>query len=196
HNYFIFLIEEFMEDLVKTKTLWKDFSKEILTSKSQTLVDILKKIPLLSELSRRELKIISKFAYERTFEVNEFVFETNQPGAAMFIIKEGEVKIVKQNENNEFIEIALLEAGDIFGELALLDSSPRSAGALVSKPTKTIAIFREDLNNLLKTHPEIGGKIMMHLAIITGKRLKATTNHVMQMEKEINNLKDLLNEKQ
>ena len=185
-----------MEDIIQTKSLWKDFSRELFTSQSKSVVDILKKIPLLSDLSRRELKIISKFAYERTYEINEFIFEAGQPGAAMFIIKEGEVKIVKKNDANEFIEIAVFQNGDILGELALLDSSPRSAGALVSKPTKAIAIFREDLNNLLKTQPDIGGKIMMHLAIITGQRLKTTTTHVMQMENEINKLKGLLNDKQ
>jgi len=185
-----------MEDSIKIKSLWKDISKELLTGQKQTIVDILKTIPLLKDLSKRELKVISKFAYERSFEANEFVFETGQPGAAMFIIKEGEIKIVKKSDNDEYLEIAVLQSGDIFGELALLDSSPRSAGALASKPTKAIAIFREDLNGLLKTHPEIGGKIMMHLAIITGQRLKTTTNHVIQMENEINKLKEQLNDKQ
>lgn len=184
-----------MQKEIKTKTLWKDYSRELTSNKDQTLVDILKKIPLLSKLGKRELKTISKFAYERTFEANEFVFRTGQPGAAMFIIKEGEVKIVKENSDEEYIEITRLSTGDIFGELALLDSSPRSAGALVSKPTKAIAIFREDLNKLLETHPEIGGKIMMHLAIITGKRLKETTNQVIEMENEMNLLRKKLNEK-
>lgn len=174
---------------IKTKTLWSDYSKE-LSPNSKSLLDILKQIPLLSKLSRRELKIISKFAYERDYEVNEFVFQTGQPGAAMFIIKEGEVKIVKQNMNDEYVEIATLKKGDIFGELALLDNSPRSAGALVSENTSAIAIFREDLNKLLETHPEIGGKIMMHLAIITGKRLKDTTTQLIQAENELSRLKE------
>ena len=184
-----------MAEEIKTKNLWKDYSRELTTNKDKTLVEILKKIPLLSQLGKRELKTISKFAYERTFEANEFVFQTGQPGAAMFIIKEGEVKIVKENSEEEYIEIIKLSTGDIFGELALLDNSPRSAGALVSKPTIAIAIFREDLNKLLETHPEIGGKIMMHLAIITGKRLKDTTNQVVEMENEITLLRKKLNEK-
>ena len=181
-----------MQEEIRTKHLWKDYSHELASDKDQSLVEILKQIPLLSKLSKRELKTISKYAYERNFEQNEFVFRAGQPGAAMFIIKEGEVKIVKQNSEEDFIEIALLSKGDIFGELALLDSSPRSAGALVSEPTKAIAIFREDLNNLLESHPEIGGKIMMHLAIITGKRLKETTNQLIKMENEIRKLKGIV----
>jgi len=184
-----------MANEIKIKSLWKDYSKELTNNREESLVDILKQIPLLDKLSKRELKTITKFAYQRAFEPNEFVFQAGQPGAAMFIIKEGEVKIVKQNSELEYIEIAKLRKGDIFGELALLDSSPRSAGALVSEPTKAIAIFREDLNKLLDTHPEIGGKIMMHLAIITGKRLKDTTNQLIQMENELNMLKEKCGEK-
>ena len=184
-----------MEKEIRIKYLWKDYSKELLGNKDESLIEVLHSIPLLNSLSKRELKIISMHAYERKYEANEFVFKSGQPGAAMFIIKEGEVKIVKEISMDSFVEIALLEKGDIFGELALLDNSPRSAGALVSKPTKAIAIFREDLNNLLDSHPLIGGKIMMHLAIITGKRLKDSTNQVVQMENEINILKNRLNEK-
>lgn len=181
---------------IKIKSLWKDYSKELTSNKGKSIVDILKQIPLLSTLTKRELKTISKFAYERIFEPNEFVFQAGQPGAAMFIIKEGEVKIVKKNAEQEYIEIARLQKGDIFGELALLDSSPRSAGALVSEPTKAIAIFREDLNKLLETHPEIGGKIMLHLAVITGKRLKDTTNQLIQMENDLNQLREKCDEEE
>ena len=184
-----------MAEESKTKNLWKDYSKELTRNKHQTLVDILKKIPLFSTLSKRELKTISKFAHERVFETNEFVFRTGQPGAAMFIIKEGEVKIVKEISDRKNIEIVKLSTGSIFGELALLDSSPRSAGAIVSMPTKVIAIFREELNKLLETHPEIGGKIMFHLAVITGKRLKDTTNQLIEMENEMHLLRKNLDDK-
>ncbi len=177
------------------KSLWKDYSKELVANKHQTLVEILKKIPLFRTLGKRELKTISRFAHERVFETNEFVFRTGQPGAAMFIIKEGEVKIVKEISDKENIEIVKLTPGNIFGELALLDSSPRSAGALASMPTKVIAIFREELNKLLDSHPEIGGKIMLHLAIITGKRLKDTTSQLIELENEMHLLKANSNEK-
>jgi len=178
-----------------TKNLWKDYSTELVANKHQTLVDILKKIPLFRTLGKRELKTISRFAHERVFETNEYVFRTGQPGAAMFIIKEGEVKIVKEISDKENLEIVKLSPGNIFGELALLDSSPRSAGALASMPTKVIAIFREELNKLLDSHPEIGGKIMLHLAIITGKRLKDTTTQLIELENEMHLLKEKINEK-
>jgi CRP-like cAMP-binding protein len=179
---------------LKIKSLWKDYSKEIFAGKGDSLVDVLHKIPLFNKLNKHELKIVSKFAYERSYEPEEFVFQAGQPGAAMFMIKEGEISIVKKNNENEFVEIARLKEGEVFGELALLDSSPRSAGALALTHVKAIAIFREDLNNLLETHPDIGGRIMQYLAIITGKRLKETTNLLIQLEDKLTKLKENCNE--
>ncbi len=54
---------------------------------------------------------------------------------------------------------------------------------------------REELNKLLDSHPEIGGKIMLHLAIITGKRLKDTTSQLIELENEMHLLKANSNEK-
>jgi len=175
--------------------LWGDFYSKFFKSTEESIVEILSNIPMLQTLKKRELKIISKFAYERSFETGEIIFETGQPGAAMFIIKEGEIKIVKKIDSGDYIDLAILKNGEFFGELALLDNSPRSATALVNCPTKTIAIFREDLNNLLESHPELGGKIMKRLAIITGLRLKATNGQLIEKENEIQRLKEKLNER-
>ncbi len=182
------------EDKKSSYPIWGDYYSKFFKSSEESIVDILRNIPLLQTLKRRELKIISKFAHERFFESEEFVFETGQPGAAMFIIKEGEIKIVKKNASGDYTDLAILKDGEFFGELALLDNSPRSAAALVVRPTKTIAIFREDLNNLLESQPELGGKIMKQLAIITGLRLKATNNQLIEKENEIQQLKEKMNE--
>ena len=175
--------------------IWGNYYSKFFKSSEESIVAILREIPMLQTLKRRELKVISKYAHERVFEPGEFVFETGQPGAAMFIIKEGEIKIVKKNASGDYINLALLKDGEFFGELALLDNSPRSAAALVNSPTKTIAIFREDLNNLLESHPELGGKIMKQLAIITGLRLKATNNLLIEKDNEIQKLKEISDER-
>ncbi len=175
--------------------LWGDFYSKYFKSTEESIVEMLGNIPMLQTLKKRELKIISKYAYERSFEIGELIFETGQPGAAMFIIKEGEIKIVRKIDSGDYVDLAILKNGEFFGELALLDNSPRSATALVSRPTTTIAIFREDLNNLLESHPELGGKIMKRLAIITGLRLKATNGQLLEKENEIQKLKDKLNER-
>ena len=135
-------------------------------------VDFLKLCPIFKHLSARELKKISPLIHERRYQVGEYLFEKEQPGTAMFIIKSGLVKIVLPGQNDEETELATINPEDFLGELALLDDTPRSASAKAVEKTETLAFFREDLNELLETHPDIGSKIMRGLAIIIGQRLK------------------------
>jgi CRP-like cAMP-binding protein len=161
---------------------WSNIFSSMGSGDDVNRIDILKRIPIFQDLSKRELRIISQMVYDRSYEEGEFMFETGQPGAAMFVIENGEAHIVRKNMEGEEILLARLKDGEFLGELALLDSSPRSASAVVLKPTKALAIFREDLDKLLETNPELGGKVMKKLAVIIGLRLKATNDLLITIE--------------
>ncbi len=136
-------------------------------------VEFLKLCPIFQHLNNRELKKLSPLIYERKYQAGEFLFEKEQPGTAMFIIKSGHVKIVVPGHNGEETELATIHPEDFLGELALLDDTPRSASAKAVEKTEALAFFREDLNELLETNPAIDSKIMKDLAIVIGQRLKA-----------------------
>ncbi|MCF8239883.1 MAG: cyclic nucleotide-binding domain-containing protein [Melioribacteraceae bacterium] len=174
------------EQSTTVDTIWSNVFSHFTKESEETKFDVLKRIPILKDLSKRELKEILKITYERNFESGEYIFQTGQPGASMFIIEQGEVVIVKKNEKDENVELARLKSNDFLGELALLDNSPRSASAYVEKPTKTLAIFRDDLLKLLENNPDLGRKVMHRLAITIGYRLKATNDLLLKKEKEIN----------
>lgn len=69
--------------------------------------------------------------------------------------------------------IAELGAGDFFGELALLDDSPRSAQALAGEATEAAVLFRGDFERLMQSHAPIASQIAMQLARHLGQRLRA-----------------------
>jgi CRP/FNR family transcriptional regulator, cyclic AMP receptor protein len=168
----------------KINTFWGDVFSSFSSTEETNRIEILKKIPLFSDLRGRDLKVIDSMVYERRYDSGEYMFETGQPGAAMFIIEEGEVQITRLNAAGEEIVLARLRNGEFLGELALLDNSPRSASALVVKATKALAIFREDLDKLLDSHPDLGGKVMKKLAVIIGIRLKATNEMLMKNDQD------------
>lgn len=142
-------------------------------NKLDNLDPFLREIPLFHSLSEKEIIKVKDLMYERTFEPGEYIFQMNQPGAAMFFVKEGTVKIIiPAEEDRDEIEIAELSKGNFFGELALLDNSPRSASALAESPTKLEAIFRGDFENLLAKDPILSSKLYRQLATIIGQRLK------------------------
>lgn len=137
-------------------------------------VHFLKRNPFFENLSKNELAEVAKWVYERDYLVNEYVFELGQPGAALFIIQSGEVSIEIPTLQAEPNQIAVLGKADFFGELALLNDDPRSASARALKPTKIFALFQKDLDRLAERYPQITSRIFKSLAMVIGKRLKAT----------------------
>lgn len=168
---------------------WGNIFKSLGRDDDGSLYKILKKIPLFSDLTKGEIRKVSNILHDRKYLVDEYVFQMHQPGAAMFIIKKGKVKILFESETEDDIQLAVLGEGDFLGELALLDNSPRSASAKALEKTEMLAIFRADLEKLLMTEPVIGAKIVRQLAVVIGLRLKATneqlSNYNLEAGREI-----------
>jgi CRP-like cAMP-binding protein len=133
----------------------------------------LRKVAFFEHLSEKQLKTLSRFLHERRFEENEYLFEENHPGAALFIIATGEVAVEVEAPDQSVVQIATLKSGQFLGELALLDDSPRSASAKAVVPTQCYAFSRAELNRLQKEDPLISIEIYKTLAWVIGERLKA-----------------------
>jgi CRP-like cAMP-binding protein len=147
------------------------------------ILRVLRGVPIFEDLSRRELQRLRAILHTRSYKKGELMFEFGQPGAAMFVIQTGEVAITLPDEDSdEELTLATLQAGSFLGELALLDDSPRSASARCAKPTEALAFFRSDLNKLLETAPEIGSKIYRELAVFIGQRLKAMNEQLSEKD--------------
>ena len=133
---------------------------------------------MFSELSRNELRKLAAIIHERRYSQGEALFAMGTPGAAMFIVRAGLVNIVIPKDDGNDLTLAALGPGSFLGELALLDDSPRSASAIAAEDTMAMAFFRSDLNRLIETDAQIGSKILKSLALIIGKRLKATNEQL------------------
>lgn len=168
----------------KFNPFWNDiFTKNRKDDKHP--VYFLKKIPLFSSCSNKELKKVFLILHKREYATGECLFKKGHPGAAMYIISDGEVSIHIESDSGKEIELAKLESGTFTGELALLDDSPRSASATAKSQTKAYAFFRSDLDRLIDAEPEIGSKILKELATIIGTRLKATNDQLLQAQNKM-----------
>ncbi|MCL2210681.1 MAG: cyclic nucleotide-binding domain-containing protein [Treponema sp.] len=90
----------------------------------------------------------------RSFKKDSIVFCEGEPGDELFIIQKGSVKIIKITESNEIL-LAVLKSGDIFGEMALLESKPRAAGAVAYEDCQLMAVNRENFGQMIKTQPQL-----------------------------------------
>jgi len=89
----------------------------------------------------------------RSYSKDQIVFCEGEPGDELFIIQKGAVKIIKITDNE--ILLAVLKAGDIFGEMALLESKPRAAGAVAYEDCQLMAVNRENFQQMIKTQPQL-----------------------------------------
>ena len=91
------------------------------------------------------------------------IFCECQPGAELYIIQKGQVKITKIVDNNEVL-LAVLKAGDMFGEMALLENKPRSASAIALDGCQVLAVNRQNFNHMVSTQPQLIARLTNTLA--------------------------------
>ena len=94
-----------------------------------------------------------------TFAAGERIFAQGDLGTEMFIIQEGEVEIIK-HIGGESHKLSLLEKGDFFGEMAVLESVPRTADAVAATEVKIVAINGSRFDEMLKKNPEVAVRII------------------------------------
>ena len=114
----------------------------------------LKRIPLFSDASDDELKMVATFAEEKEVpEGTEVVIEGGF-SRALLAIEEGTAEVTRDGEH-----VADLGPGEIFGEAGMLDETMRSAAVVATSPMKLISLGHFEVKRLKKDAPEVYGKI-------------------------------------
>ncbi len=145
-----------------------------IRGKEGDILPVLRTIPIFEGLGFNDLKKIELIVHQRTFMPEETIFYERQPGAGMYIIKKGLIKLTK-TVNEERVKIGELRDGEFFGEMSLLDEYPRSAEATAVEKTEALGIFRPDLFSLIENNPKLGFKILLRLSKRLASRLRETT---------------------
>ncbi len=96
--------------------------------------------------------------FTRTYPINTMIFSENEPGAELYIIQKGTVKITKIVGDKEVL-IALLPTGDIFGEMALLENKPRSASAIAHEEVTLLAVNKSNFQRMVQSQPQLITKL-------------------------------------
>lgn len=160
--------------------LWDNFFAK---SMDESIFTLLKSIPLFDNLKRNELAQLERSMHLRDYNTNEVIFSEGDPGAALYIIKSGEIEIYKNYERDP-IKLVTLSSGMFFGEMALFDESPRSATAIASKKCELLALSEPDLSLFSQKNAKIGLKIITRLGQILSARLRAANEQIEHYEKQ------------
>lgn len=119
------------------------------------IVETLKKSEVFSILKDEELKDISAYFEKTSFKNNETVFGEGDPSDRLYILAEGNVKILKHTVMGKDVILEIMSPGDIFGGVAVLDNKPYPASAQAMKAARVIKIRRQNLLKIMEAHPEL-----------------------------------------
>ncbi len=122
--------------------------------------DVLKKVPLFSDLSEAELARFAEVTREREYPKNSVILFEDDPGDALYIVSAGQVKVVLIGEDGREVILSVLGDGDFFGEMALIDDEPRSAHVIAMKDSQLLVLRRDDFQAQLVAQPKIGLKLL------------------------------------
>ena len=140
-------------------------------------VDSLRRCALFAHVDDDGLTALAELTRRRRFRRNEVIFHQDDVGDSLHIVAEGAVKIVLPSQEGDEAIIATLRPGDFFGELALLDGSPRSTTATALEQTETMALPRDQFQRLLSDDPRL---VTALLRALSGE-LRRLTGHVEEL---------------
>jgi CRP/FNR family transcriptional regulator, cyclic AMP receptor protein len=121
-----------------------------------SVTDILRKVPLFGQLAPPDLDRVAEIARERAYPRNSVILFEDDPGDALYVVAQGQVKVVLIGEDGREVILSVMGEGEFFGEMALIDDEPRSAHVIAMEDSGLLVIRREDFQDLLKQTPGIG----------------------------------------
>lgn len=132
----------------------------------------LRSLPIFNDLKDSELGYLVAALHSRTYRAGEIIFVEGDIGRALFVLESGAVALTRGSSEGKPLVLYSLTAGDFFGEMALLESLPRTATATATEKTHLHLLYKSKLDTLLHSEPHIGVTIMSHLARLLSARLR------------------------
>jgi CRP-like cAMP-binding protein len=122
------------------------------------------KVPLFEGLDKRQKNKIVKRFITREYQTGDYIVTQGKGGAGMFTIVTGSAEAVIESPDGEKTTVNTFGPTDFFGEIALLDSGPRTASVIATQDTECLILSREDFVALLKNDADMGIVIAEELA--------------------------------
>ena len=131
---------------------------------------VLRNVPLFSGLSESELEKLSKVCTRRRVERGAFVVRAAEMTDSLYILLTGRAKVTNTDEEGREIILAWLGSGEFFGEMGLIDGSPRSANVVASEACELLVLSKEAFQRCLQDNFLVAQKLMQ---IIVGRLREA-----------------------
>ncbi|MBX7151620.1 cyclic nucleotide-binding domain-containing protein [bacterium] len=152
-------------------------------AKQKSLEDLIKSVEIFDGLETRDINKVLKVASGKKFEKEQIIFKEGDLGDCFYLIIEGRVKITKQVEGDKIEDVALLTAGDYFGEMSLLDGEPRSATVVAIEDSRLLEVRNSQFIKIVMNDDNFARKVLWAFCITFAKRLRATNSLLSEFAK-------------
>jgi CRP/FNR family cyclic AMP-dependent transcriptional regulator len=122
------------------------------------LANMLGSVPLFSGLEKKDLEEIAGIGKEVTFEAGRTILKQGEPGIGFLLILEGKAEVRRKGK-----VVAILGPGGFFGEMSVIDDSPRSADVVAIEPTRCFGVTAWSFTPMLRSNPSIAIGIITEL---------------------------------
>jgi CRP/FNR family transcriptional regulator len=131
--------------------------------KEEQRIESLKKVELFDSLNYEELRQITGTMAIKTFKKNEVILYEEDTNQFMYIILDGEAKVIQVTEDGKEIILAMHGTGDFFGELSIIDGKTAPASVVAMKHSITAIISKKDFFSLMVSQPKVLQKLLLIL---------------------------------
>ena len=129
-------------------------------------LSLIQKVPLFEGLSSEALERLLQATNRKNYPKDATIVEENEVGDTLYMILSGKVKVTNIGPDGKEVILSVLNEGEFFGEMALLDKEPRSANVVSMEKTEMMLLRRKEFMNLLENNGEILSKL---LAVLSGR---------------------------
>lgn len=124
----------------------------------------LQRVGIFADLPVEGLRDLGQRMQPREYPVGAVIVGQEDRGDSLFVVTEGRVKVVLYGDSGREIILSMFRAGEIFGEMSLLDNQPRSASVLAVEPTRALVLERAAFNTHLVSHPQTAIAVLAEMS--------------------------------
>ena len=140
-------------------------------------IELLQSVSIFWDLNEDELGHIADKMVAKHFENGNYIFLEDSDGEQCFFVLEGSVKVTRLSKDGREVILAMLNEGDFFGEMSLLDGESRSANVIALEKTKVLTLDRNDFIAVVNDYPQIAVQLLKELA----RRLRKSDRQIASL---------------
>jgi CRP-like cAMP-binding protein len=130
-----------------------------LVLRKNAKVELIKRVPLFSHCSKKELGLVAQIADEIDLPEGKTLMREGDRGREFFVLVEGSADVRRRNR-----KLNTMGRGDFFGEIALVSQRPRSATVTTTSPVRLLVVTEQSFRSLLDRAPDVQRKVLRALA--------------------------------